>query len=268
MRDPYLNIASRAARAASRIIIQAANRNSIEIKPKGTADFATQVDQQSETIIRETILKSYPDHCILGEEFGHDGNPSSDYVWIIDPIDGTRNFIRGIPHYCISIALQYRGRIEHALLLDPLRDEEFTATKSVGAWLNGKRIRVSVPSSDSLLPHIISTSHPYGIPSIDERQKFLHVIDTLTRQYNGIRQTGSAALDLAYVAAGRFDGAIYIGLKPWDIAAGILLVTEAGGMISDLDGDDTFLETGNITAGSKSVLKSILRTTKSACLSL
>ncbi len=225
--EPMVNIALRAARRAGDMIAKAAERaDLIRVDEKGINDFVTDVDRAAEKEVIATLLKTYPDHRILGEESGQSGNPDSDYEWIIDPLDGTTNFIRGIPHFAVSIGCTYKGRLEHAVVYDPIKQEEFTASRGRGAHLNGRRIRVT--GRTSMNGALIATGIPFSPPSSDHMAPYLACLQTLAEQSSGIRRLGVASLDLAYLAAGRFDAFWEMYLKPWDIAAGVLLIQEAG----------------------------------------
>jgi myo-inositol-1(or 4)-monophosphatase len=237
---PMLNVATRAARAAGAIINRAAlDVESLRISQKQVNDFVTEVDQASEAVIIETLLTAYPDHGILAEESGSThGKAGADNVWIIDPLDGTTNFIHGFPVYCVSIALAVRGKIEQAVVYDPTRNDLFTATKGRGAYVNDRRLRVSkrIRLEDSL----ISTGFPFR-PG-DNMQTYLAMMADVMPRTAGLRRPGAAALDLAYVAAGFTEGFFETGLSPWDVAAGSLLVQEAGGLVGNLSGEADFLD--------------------------
>jgi myo-inositol-1(or 4)-monophosphatase len=257
---PMVNIALRAARSAGEIIVRSSERlDLINIEEKNINDFVTEVDRASEQEIIYQIHKAYPDHAIRAEESGEikgkDG--SSEYVWVIDPLDGTTNFIRGIPHYSISIACLYKGRIEHAVILDPVRREEFTATRGRGAQLNDRRIRVS--NRKSLEGALLATGIPYKAREEEHIDAYLKSMKGFCGTTAGIRRAGSAALDLAYVAAGRVDGFWEIGLNEWDIAAGALLIQEAGGLISDFNGGHHYLQNGNVVCGNPKCFKAMLK---------
>lgn len=230
-----LNLAIRAARAAGSIINRAAlDVESVRVSEKHIGDFVTEVDLASEDAIIETLLGAYPKHGILAEESGRErGNPKSDHVWIIDPLDGTTNFIHGFPVYCISIALAVAGQVEQAVIYDPSRNDLFTATRGRGAFLNDRRMRVS--KRRRLADSLISTGCPYT-PGDDYRD-FLSLMGKVSRRVAALRRPGSAALDLAYVAAGFTEGFFETGLRPWDVAAGSLLVTEAGGLMGNFTGE-------------------------------
>ena len=235
-----LNVAIKAARAAGAIINRAAlDVEAVRISQKQVNDFVTEVDHASEQAIIETLLTAYPDHGILAEESGSQhGNPNADHIWIIDPLDGTTNFIHGFPVYCVSIALQVRGKLEQAVVYDPTRNDLFTATKGRGAFMNERRIRVS--KRVRLDECLLSTGFPFR-PE-DNFDKYLRLMGDMMQRTAGLRRPGAAALDLAYVAAGFTDGFFEIGLQAWDMAAGALLVTEAGGLVGNFTGEANYLE--------------------------
>ena len=243
--QPMLNIAVRAARSAGDIILRSSdNIGQLNVDQKGKNDFASDVDRAAEREIINIIKTAYPDHAILAEESGeHQGN---DFVWIIDPLDGTTNFLHGFPQYAVSIALKYRGRLEVAAIYDPLRDELFTARRGGGALLNSRRLRVTSPLS--MKGALIGTGFPFKTDT--HLDAYVGMFKAISMQAAGIRRAGAAALDLAYVAAGRLDGFWEIGIMPWDMAAGILLIQEAGGVVTDFSFNDNYLESGNIIAGS------------------
>ena len=234
-----LNVAIKAARAAGVIINRAAlDVESVRVSQKMANDFVTEVDQASENIIIDTLLTAYPDHGILAEESGQTrGNPQSEHVWIIDPLDGTTNFIHGFPFYCISIAVQSKGRIEQAVVYDPTRNDLFTSTRGRGAFMNDRRLRVS--KRIRLQECLISTGFPFR-PD-DDYAAYLKLMSEVMKRTAGLRRPGAAALDLAYVAAGFSDGFFETGLHPWDMAAGSLLITEAGGLVGNFTGDADYL---------------------------
>jgi len=242
-----INVAVKAARAAGSIINRAAlDVEAVRISQKQVNDFVTEVDQAAEAAIIETLLAAYPGHGIWAEESGREhGAKDSEFVWIIDPLDGTTNFIHGLPVYCVSIALAVKGKVEQAVVYDPTRNDLFTATKGRGAYLNDRRLRVSkrVRLQDSL----ISTGFPYR-PG-DDFNSYLKMMGDVMQKTSGLRRPGAAALDLAYVAAGYTEGFFETGLQPWDVAAGSLLVTEAGGLVGNFSGDADFLEQGECMAG-------------------
>ena len=241
-----LNIAVRAARQAGNIIIRnVERRDTLEVSLKGRQDYVTSVDRAAEAAIIQTIHKAYPDHAFEAEESGMSANvETSDYVWVIDPLDGTMNFLHGYPQFCVSIALKVKGVIEHAVVFDPMRNELFEASKGSGAQLDGRRIRVSKTSK--LENALIATGFPIRQP--DKLPAYIQTFEKVLGECAGIRPAGSAALDLAYVACGRLDGYWEIGLHPWDVAAGVLLVEEAGGMVVDLGRSGNDKLSGNILA--------------------
>jgi myo-inositol-1(or 4)-monophosphatase len=256
MKDALVNIAVRAARAAGNTIIRSMDRlDTVNITEKAPHDFVTDIDQQAERDIIGIIRKAYPSHGIIAEESGEtDGD--DEFTWIIDPLDGTRNFIHGVPHFAVSIAVMRKDKIEHGVIYDPVRQELFTSSRGKGVHLNERRIRVSkrTPTDSCLL----ATGSPHNATDTQRdayTQSFLTVLD----QCKDIRRSGSAALDLAYVAAGRFDGFWEMGLNNWDIAAGILMIKEAGGLVSDFKGAENYLKSGNVVAGNPKVLKFLLK---------
>ena len=236
-----LNVAIKAARTAGTIINRAAlDVESVRVSVKQTNDFVTEVDQNAEAAIIDILLTAYPDHAIWAEESGrregkHGG---ADHVWIIDPLDGTTNFIHGLPVYCVSIALMVGNRLEQAVVYDPSRNDLFCATRGRGAYLNDRRIRVA--KRDALRPTLLSTGFPFR-PG-DSLPTYMQMLSEVMPKCAGVRRLGSAALDLAYVAAGNTDGFFEMGLSPWDVAAGALLVTEAGGLVGNFTGESNFLE--------------------------
>ena len=244
---PMINVAIKAARAAGAIINRAAlDVESVRVSQKQVNDFVTEVDQAAEQIIIETLLTAYPGHGILAEESGSThGAQDSDYIWIIDPLDGTTNFIHGFPVYCVSIALAVKGKVEQAVIYDPSRNDLFTATRGRGAYMNDRRIRVSKRAR--LEECLISTGFPFR-PG-DNFKNYLNMMADVMQRTAGMRRPGAAALDLAYVAAGFTDGFFETGLKPWDVAAGSLLVTEAGGLIGNFTGEADFMEHQECMAG-------------------
>jgi myo-inositol-1(or 4)-monophosphatase len=243
--QPMLNIAVRAARSAGEIILRSADKAShLAVDSKGKNDFATEIDRLAEKEIISIIKAAYPEHSILAEESGeHAGN---DFVWIIDPLDGTTNFIHGFPQYAVSIALKYKDRIEIGVVYDPQRDELFTAKRGGGAMLNNRRLRVTALTS--MKGALIGTGFPFKVPQ--HLDAYLNMFRAITIDSAGSRRAGSAALDLAYLAAGRLDAFWEIELKEWDMAAGILLVKEAGGVATDFSFKDDYLASGNLIAGS------------------
>jgi len=245
---PMLNVAIKAARAAGTIINRAAlDVESVRVSVKQTNDFVTEIDQAAEAAIIETLHAAYPDHGIWAEESGRQTGrgPGKKFVWIIDPLDGTTNFIHGFPVYCVSIALMVDGKMEQAVIYDPTRNDLFCATRGRGAYLNDRRIRVA--KRTTLRECLISTGFPFR-PG-DQFQTYLQMFADVMPRVAGVRRPGSAALDLAYLAAGFTDGFFETGLSPWDVAAGSLLVTEAGGLIGNLTGEAEFLEQRECLAG-------------------
>ncbi len=236
-----LNVAIKAARAAGAIINRAAlDVESVRVAAKQTNDFVTEVDKAAEDIIISTLLEAYPEHGIWAEESGRrEGTGAGKrHMWIIDPLDGTTNFIHGFPVYCVSIALMYNGKIEQAVIYDPSRNDLFCATKGRGAYLNDRRIRVA--KRTQLRDCLISTGFPFR-PG-DNFKNYMAMLTEVMPRVSGVRRPGSAALDLAYLAAGFSDGFFETGLSPWDVAAGSLLVTEAGGLVGNFTGEADFLE--------------------------
>jgi len=254
---PMLNTAVKAARRAAAVINRASfDLDRVKVSSKGHNDFVTEVDHAAEQAIIEVLLGAYPDHAILAEESGASANLHDDAenVWIIDPLDGTTNYIHGFPQYCVSIALQQRGQITQAVIYDPTRNDLFTATKGAGAYLNEKRIRVG--NRDKLANALIGTGFPFrDMQMLDE---YMQMFKAIVPACAGVRRPGSAALDLAYIAAGRFDGFFEKGLKPWDIAAGSLMITEAGGIVGTFVGDSDYLYKGDVIAGSPKVFAQII----------
>ena len=241
---PMLNIAVKAARRAGNLIHRAAdNLDHLTVTKKSHADYVSEVDRAAERIIIETLLEAYPGHAILAEESGTQGE--SEYVWIIDPLDGTTNFLHGVPQYAVSIGLQHNGVLTQAVVYDPTKNDLFTATRGRGAFLNDKRLRVS--KRKEMADSLIGTGFPYS--NFEHMDAYMAIFRDLMQKTAGLRRPGAASLDLAWTAAGRYDGFFETGLKPWDMAAGCLLITEAGGMVSDLQGADTFLKSGHVCAG-------------------
>lgn len=246
---PMLNIAVKAARRAGAIINRASQDiGTLTIKSKNFNDFVSEVDVAAERAIIDTLKDAYPTHGFLGEESGSTSH-QSDFIWIIDPLDGTTNFLHGFPQYCVSIALQHKGEITQAVIYEPNRNDLYTATKGRGAFLNDKRIRVS--KCHKLQDALIGTGFPFrDFKYLDD---YLSMFKSMIQKTTGIRRAGSAALDLAYVANGSLDGFWEIGLSAWDIAAGGLLVREAGGIVTDLSGQSGWLESGNILVASPKI---------------
>jgi myo-inositol-1(or 4)-monophosphatase len=248
---PMLTTAVKAARRAGNIINRGArDLDLLTVTAKGPKDFVSEIDHAAEAAIVETLLTSYPDHAILAEEGTNKGkNAQADYVWIIDPLDGTTNFLHGFPQYCVSIALSHKGVVQQGVIYDPVRNDLFTATRGRGAFLNDRRIRVS--RRPHLRDCLIGTGFPFRDGSYLDT--YLAMMKTMITHTAGLRRPGAAALDLAYVAAGFYDGFWEVGLNPWDVAAGSLLVLEAGGLIGDLAGDDNYLHGGQVIAANPKV---------------
>ena len=256
--QPMLTIAVRAARAAGNIIARHYDRrDELTIDRKGRHDYVSEVDRQAEQEIIKVLRRTYPDHAIYAEESGPDsaelGKP--EFQWVIDPLDGTTNFLHGFPQFAVSIALLHRGRPEHAVVYDPISQDLFTASRGDGAQLNNKRIRVS--TMKGLENALLATGFPYN--DYTHLDAYLGMLKDLIGETAGIRRPGSAALDLAWVAAGRVDGFWEIGLNPWDLAAGALLVQEAGGFVGDLTGGENYLKSGNIVAAAPKVYGEMLQ---------
>jgi len=254
---PLLNTAVKAARKAGAIINRASlDLDLLRVTSKGQADFVTEVDRAAEQVIIETLSQAYPDHCFLAEESGAQRpEAASDFTWIIDPLDGTTNFIHGFPQYAVSIACQHGGQITQAVIYDPTRNDLFTATRGRGAFLNDRRLRVS--KRTQLKDCLIGTGFPFR--NLEKIDHYLQLFKRVTECTAGMRRPGAAALDLAYVAAGRYDGFWEYGLAPWDMAAGSLLVVEAGGLISDDEGNAAYLESGNVVCGAPKIFPQLLR---------
>ena len=251
---PYLNTAVKAARRAGEIIVRGLARfEGVETATKGVNDFVTSIDRAAEAAIIETLGEAYPHHAFLAEESGASAN-SSDVLWIIDPLDGTTNFMHGFPTFAVSIACQIRGRLEHAVVFDVMRQELFTASRGEGAQLDGRKIRVSKQAT--LEGALIATGFPYRAdsPWLDE---YLAMRKSVMTRAAGLRRPGAAAIDLAYVAAGRVDGFWEMGLKPWDTAAGTLLITEAGGRVGTLTGEE-YKQGGHIVGGTPKVFAALV----------
>ncbi len=252
---PALTIAKRAALSASRILLRHFdNLERLSVTAKQRNDFVSEADVQAEQEIIQTLRKTYPNHGILaeesGEQHGHD-----DYQWVIDPLDGTTNFLHGIPHFAISIGFRHKNRLEAGLVYDPIRQEMFTASRGAGAQMNDRRMRVSnIPQMENAL---LGTGFPFRHPQ--HQPAYLNFFGSLFGKCVEVRRAGAASLDLAYVASGRLDGYWEFGLKEWDIAAGALLVQEAGGLVSDFVGGNDFMKSGNIVAGNPKVFKALLQ---------
>ena len=252
---PMLNIAIRAARKAGNHIAKSLeNAEKIQFSQKGTHDYVSNVDNEAEALIVDTIKASYPDHCFICEEHGFIDGKDKDVQWIIDPLDGTNNFVRGIPHFAVSIAVRIKGRTEVACVYDPMLNELFSAQRGSGAQLNNTRIRVK-PIKD-LSGAILATGFPFKQKQHSE--SYLNIISALFVECADFRRTGSAALDLCYVAANRVDGYFELGLKPWDLAAGELIAREAGAILTDFSGGTDYFKSGNVVASSARGTKAIL----------
>lgn len=249
-----LTIAVKAARRAGNLIHRAADSiDHLTVTKKSHSDYVSEVDRAAEQAIITTLKEAYPSHAILAEESGAQGD--SEYVWIIDPLDGTTNFLHGFPQYAVSIALQHNDVLTQAVVYDPTRNDLFTATRGSGAYLNDRRLRVS--SRKDMADCLIGTGFPYT--RFEHIDAYFGIMRDLMQKTSGLRRPGSASLDLAYTAAGRYDGFFEFGLKPWDMAAGCLLITEAGGMVGDPEGNDSYLKSGNICAGSPKVFEEMLK---------
>jgi myo-inositol-1(or 4)-monophosphatase len=252
---PMLNIAIRAARNAGKVIVKGfENLEAVEVEEKSLNDYVSSVDKEAELAIIGTLRKSYPDHSIVAEESGIDQGKDTDHQWIIDPLDGTTNFIHGIPHFAVSIALKIKGRTEIGVVFDPIRNELFSAVKGQGSQINGYRTRTNT------VPKLSGTILATGFPFKQKHQTetYLKIFNEFFIDVADMRRAGSAALDLAYVAAGRMDGFWEYGLKPWDIAAGELLLKESGAMMTDFNGGNDYMKSGNVVAANPKLLKEML----------
>ena len=249
-----LNIAVRAARQAGDIIIRSAESiDTLKITIKSQNDFVTEIDKRAEEEIINTLLTAYPEHGILAEESGYT-NKDAEYLWIIDPLDGTTNYMHGFPHYAISIALKKGNIIEQAVIYDPVRQDLFTATRGKGATLNNRRLRVS--RQRKLEGAFLGTGFPFKNNSNIE--PYLDIFRDIFSSTSGVRRAGAASLDLAYVAAGKLDGFFEIGLKPWDLAAGLLLIQEAGGVVTDFTNDHEYFKSGNVVCANPNMHRVLL----------
>ena len=254
---PMMNIAVRAARDAGKVVVQFMDRiDRLPVITKEKNDFVTEVDQKAEQVIVNTLRQAFPDHAILAEESGRSGNSDSEYQWIIDPLDGTTNYLHGFPQFSISIALKQRDKLVLGVVYDPLRQELFTASLGDGAYLNNRRIRVS--KQMGLNGALLGTGFPYK--DFRYLDNYMDMFKSLVTETSGLRRAGSAALDLAYVACGRLDGFWEMNLQSWDIAAGALLVREAGGIITDFSANDDYLKSGNVIAANPKVFNQMLKT--------
>ena len=253
-----LNTAVKAARKAGAIITRAAfDVDKLTVRSKQQNDFVSEVDHAAEDAIISVLRDAYPDHGFLGEESGFKDR-DAEYLWIIDPLDGTTNFLHGVPQYCVSIGLSHKGQLTQGVVYDPNRNELFTATKGVGAYLNDRRIRVS--KLDKLDGALVGTGFPFKV--IADVDDYLRMLKNVMKATSGVRRPGAAALDLAWVAAGRMDAFWEIGLSPWDMAAGALLVREAGGLMGDLDGEDKFMDSGRVLATNGKLFSAMLQLLK------
>jgi len=254
---PMLNVAVKAARAAGAIINRASfDVDALRVNTKAPNDFVTEVDQAAERAIIETLLAAYPGHAILAEESGRaHGAKDSDYVWIIDPLDGTTNFIHGLPVYAVSIGLAFRGQVQQAVVYDPSRNDLFYASKGRGAFLNDKRLRVS--KRTRLADALVGTGFPFR--KGDNFKRYLKMFEAVMQSCAGLRRPGAAALDLCYVAAGWYDGFFETGLSPWDIAAGSLVITEAGGLVGNFTGEADYLYQREVVAGNPKIYAQLVQ---------
>jgi myo-inositol-1(or 4)-monophosphatase len=259
---PMLNIAVKAARRAGSVINRASfDLDKLTVERKAQNDFVSEVDRVAEQAIIQVLREAYPQHSILAEESGasNTDGTASDYQWIIDPLDGTTNFLHGFPQYCVSIGLSVKGVVQHGVVFDPVRNDLFTASKGGGAFLNDRRVRVA--KTINLKDALLGTGFPYK--EFAHFDKYLEVFKEMTQKSAGIRRPGAAALDLAYVACGRFDGFWEMGLNPWDVAAGGLLVQEAGGLIANFKGEGDWLHAGSVVCGTPKVFAQMLATIQS-----
>ena len=251
---PMLNTAVKAARRAGTIINRASqNLDILAVTEKTAKDYVSEVDRAAEDAIIRVLTEAYPTHAVLAEESGASGK--SEFQWIIDPLDGTTNYLHGFPQYAVSIALMHKGVLSQAVIYDPVRNDLFTASRGRGAYLNDKRLRISKRSK--LQQSLIGTGFPFR--EFSHIDTYLAMFRDLTQKTSGLRRAGAATLDLAYVAAGRLDGFWEFGLSPWDMAAGSLLITEAGGLVGDLEGNGGYLESGNIVAGNPKIFAQLVQ---------
>ncbi len=252
---PMLNVAVKAARRAGAIINRAAFDGTIlKVRAKQANDFVTQVDQAAEAAIIDIVRQAYPAHALLAEESGAQASADAEYRWLIDPLDGTTNYIHGFPQYCVSIGVQHRGIVSHGVVYDPSRNELFTASRGRGAFLNDRRIRVS--RCERLSEALLGTGFPFREKA--RLDLYMRQLQAMISTTAGVRRAGAAALDLAYVAAGRLDAFWEMGLSPWDMAAGALLIQEAGGLVGDFSGEPNYLESGDIAAGTPKAFAQLL----------
>ena len=254
---PMLNIAVKAARRAGQIINRASlDVGNLKVDVKRQSDYVTEVDRAAEAAIIDMLRDTYPDHGILAEESGLAGtSASSEYQWIIDPLDGTTNFIHGLPQYAVSIGLAHRGVMTQAVVYDPNRNELFTATRGGGAYLNDKRIRVA--KRTRLEDALLGTGFPFRV--FTHIDAYMAIFRDVAQRTAGMRRPGAASLDLAWVACGRIDGFWELGLSPWDMAAGTLLITEAGGLVGDLSGEPGYMKIGNIVGGNPKIFAQLVQ---------
>jgi myo-inositol-1(or 4)-monophosphatase len=251
---PMLNTAVKAARRAGNVINRASrNLDVVAVREKAVNDFVSEVDREAEHAIISILREAYPGHAILAEESGASGD--SEYVWVIDPLDGTTNFLHGFPQYAVAIALEHRGIVTQAVIYDPARNDLFTASRGRGAFLNDARMRVS--KRLQLKSGLVGTGFPFK--ELAHLDSYMRMLVDVMKGTAGVRRAGSATLDLAYVAAGRLDAFWEIGLSRWDVAAGSLLITEAGGLVGDLEGNEGWIDSGNIVAGNPKVFAELLK---------
>jgi myo-inositol-1(or 4)-monophosphatase len=256
--QPTLNIATRAARAEGRILLRYFERvDQVNIQVKSHNDFVSEVDRAAEEAIIQELRSKYPDHAILAEESGRErGSKHSDYLWIIDPLDGTTNFIHGFPVYAVSIALAFRGKVEQAVVYDPTRNDLFMASRGRGAFLNDRRLRVS--KRTRMADALIGTGFPFR--KGDNFKRYIRMFEEVMQHCAGVRRPGAAALDLCYVAAGWYDGFFETGLQPWDVAAGSLMITEAGGLVGNFTGEADYLYQRELVAGNPKIYGQLVQT--------
>ncbi len=249
------NVAIMAARRGGNVVMRHLNKiDRIKVEKKGHNDFVSEADRAAEAAVIEVIHRHYPDHAILAEESG--GQGESDSVWVIDPLDGTTNFLHGFPQFCVSVGVRVKGRTEAAAVYDPMRQELFAAARGEGATLDDRKIRVS--GRQDLEHALIGTGFPFRQPDMD-MAPYLNMLGKVVRNTSGVRRPGAAALDLCYVAAGRLDGFWETGLKAWDLAAGALIIREAGGIVSGLDGSEDYLDSGHILCGTPRIYAGLAR---------
>lgn len=254
-----LNIGIRAARAAGTVITRNMDRiDTLQIERKQRNDFVSEVDRQAESEVISVLKKAYPDHAILGEESGLHGDADSEYMWVVDPLDGTTNFLHGFPHINVSIALKHKKRADQAVVYNPVSQELFTASRGQGAWLNNKRIRVS--KVNALESALVGNAFPYRDGA--DLDFYINTLRDVTTRCSGVRRPGACALDLAYVAAGRLDGYWISGFSEWDVAAGALIVREAGGLVNDYQGGDQYVANRELVAGNPKISHALLQVLK------